>query len=175
MRGAAAIAGIGQTEFSKDSGRSELQLAAEASLAALEDAGLTVADVDGMVTFTIDPTDDVDLMRVLGVRELSYSVRLPHGGAGSGATVLAAAMAVATGVADHVLVYRALNARSGRRFGRARPPTGPGDRHGLGLHQLGRTVWGTQPGGRPVAAGIALHALVRRHQRGLRALRRGDP
>jgi acetyl-CoA acetyltransferase len=122
MRGATAIAGIGQTDFSKASGRSELQLAAEASLAALDDAGLTVDDVDGMVTFTIDPTEDVELMRVLGVRDLSYSVRLPHGGGGSGATVLAAAMAVAMGAAKHVLVYRALNARSGRRFGAVRDP-----------------------------------------------------
>jgi acetyl-CoA acetyltransferase len=122
LRGTTAVVGIGQTEFSKDSGRSELQLAAEASLAAVADAGLTVDDIDGMVTFTIDPTEDVELMRTLGVRQLSYSVRLPHGGGGSGATILAAAMAVATGNARHVLVYRALNARSGRRFGRARNP-----------------------------------------------------
>jgi acetyl-CoA acetyltransferase len=122
ISGATAIAGIGQTDFSKDSGRSELQLAAEASLAALADAGLTVDDIDGMVTFTIDPTEDVDLMRVLGVRNLTWSVRLPHGGGGSGATVLAAAMAVATGQAETVLIYRALNARSGRRFGQARDP-----------------------------------------------------
>ena len=35
-----AIAGIGATEFSRDSGRSVLSLATEASLAALADAGL---------------------------------------------------------------------------------------------------------------------------------------
>lgn len=122
MRGVAAIAGIGQTDFSKASGRSELQLAAEASLAALAEAGLTVDDVDGMVTFTIDPTEDNELMRTLGISELSYSARIPHGGAASAATVFAAASAVATGVANHVLVYRALNARSGNRFGRARHP-----------------------------------------------------
>ena len=45
-----AIAGIGATEFSKDSGRSELRLAAEAVRAALDDAALTPADVDGLVT-----------------------------------------------------------------------------------------------------------------------------
>jgi acetyl-CoA acetyltransferase len=122
MRGVAAIAGIGQTDFSKSSGRSELQLAVEASLAALADAGLTVEDVDGMVTFTIDPTEDNELMRTLGVPELSYSVRLPHGGGGSAVTVFAAVTAVATGAARHVLIYRALNARSGNRFGRARDP-----------------------------------------------------
>ena len=134
MRGIAAIAGIGQTEFSKSSGRSELQLAAEASLAALEDAGLNVADIDGMVTFTVDPTEDNDLMRTLGVPHLSYTVRLPHGGAAAGATVFAAASAVATGAARHVLIYRALNARSGNRFGRARDPgSAPARGTGWGL------------------------------------------
>lgn len=122
MRGTAAVVGIGQTEFSKASGRSELQLAAEASLAAIADAGLDVTDIDGMVTFTVDPTEDNDLMRTLGVPDLSYTVRLPHGGGGSGATIFAAASAVAVGAANHVLIYRALNARSGNRFGRARDP-----------------------------------------------------
>ena len=50
----AAIVGIGQTEFSKNSGRSELQLASEAARAAIEDAGLQPADIDGTVTFTAD-------------------------------------------------------------------------------------------------------------------------
>jgi 3-oxoacyl-[acyl-carrier-protein] synthase III len=47
---AAAIAGIGATEFSKDSGRSELRLAVEAVRAALDDAGLRPSDVGGLVT-----------------------------------------------------------------------------------------------------------------------------
>ena len=46
--GRAAIAGVGQTEFSKRSGRSELRLAVEAVAAALADAGLEPADVDGL-------------------------------------------------------------------------------------------------------------------------------
>ena len=54
-----AVVGIGQTEFSKFSGRSELQLAVEASKAALDDAGLTPADIDGMVTFKMDPNDEL--------------------------------------------------------------------------------------------------------------------
>ena len=51
LRNRAAIAGIGQTEFSKASGRSELQLACEATKSALDDAGLSPRDVDGLVTF----------------------------------------------------------------------------------------------------------------------------
>ena len=43
LSGKAAIAGIGQTEFSKESGRSEMQLACEAVSAALKDAGLPKA------------------------------------------------------------------------------------------------------------------------------------
>jgi hypothetical protein len=54
LSGKAAIAGIGATDFSKNSGRSELRLAAESVLDALDDAGLTPGDVDGMVTFTMD-------------------------------------------------------------------------------------------------------------------------
>ena len=66
-REAAAIAGIGATEFSKDSGRSELQLAAEAVRAALDDAGLAPSDVDGLVTFTMDANAEVAVARELGV------------------------------------------------------------------------------------------------------------
>ncbi|HZC92309.1 MAG TPA: lipid-transfer protein, partial [Mycobacterium sp.] len=57
LAGNTAIVGIGQTEFSKESGRSELQLACEAVSAALDDAGLSPSDVDGMVTFTMDSSD----------------------------------------------------------------------------------------------------------------------
>ena len=115
---AAAIAGIGATEFSKDSGRSELRLAAEATLAALADAGLTPADVDGMVTFTMDSNAEVAVARELGIGELSFFSQIGYGGGAACATVHHAAMAVATGAADVVVCYRALNERSGRRFGR---------------------------------------------------------
>jgi acetyl-CoA acetyltransferase len=111
------IAGIGHTEYSKASGRSELQLAAEASSAAIRDAGLTAADIDGLVTFTLDTTDELLLMRCLGIPEVHFWSRTPHGGAGANATVEHAASAVASGAAKNVLIYRAFNERSGRRFG----------------------------------------------------------
>lgn len=113
----AIIAGIGQTEFSKSSGRSELQLAAEASRAAIADAGLQPSDIDGMVSFTLDTNDELLLMRAVGIPELHWWSRTPHGGAGSNSTVLHAVAAVASGAARNVLVYRAFNERSGRRFG----------------------------------------------------------
>jgi acetyl-CoA acetyltransferase len=116
----AVIAGIGQTEFSKHSGRSELQLAAEASRAAINDAGLRPGDIDGTVTFTLDANDELALMTTLGIPLLRYSARTRGGGGGANATIQLAATAVVSGAASAVLVYRAFNERSGRRFGQ--PP-----------------------------------------------------
>ena len=70
LSGKAAIAGIGATDFSKDSGRSELRLAAEAVLDALDDAGLAPSDVDGLVTFTMDSNTEQAVARAAGIGEL---------------------------------------------------------------------------------------------------------
>jgi acetyl-CoA acetyltransferase len=122
IKGGAIIAGIGQTEFSKNSGRSELQLAAEASRAAIFDAGLTPDQIDGMVTFTLDTNDELALSRNLGVTGLKWWSETPWGGAGANSTIQHAAAAVTSGAADAVLVYRAFNERSGRRFGQPNAP-----------------------------------------------------
>ncbi|MFD9032688.1 lipid-transfer protein [Streptomyces sp. NPDC059567] len=117
LGGRAAIVGIGATEFSKDSGRSELTLAVEAVQAALDDAGLTPADVDGVVTFTMDTSPEITVAQAAGIGELSFFSRIHYGGGAACATVQQAALAVAAGVADVVVCYRAFNERSGRRFG----------------------------------------------------------
>jgi acetyl-CoA acetyltransferase len=117
LSGKAAIAGIGATEFSKKSGRTELRLAVEAVRAALADAGLTASDVDGLVTFTMDTNSEIAVARELGVPSLSFFSRINFGGGAACATVQQAAMAVATGVAKVVVCYRAFNERSGHRFG----------------------------------------------------------
>ena len=113
----AAIAGIGATEFSRDSGRSELRLAVEAVRAALDDAGLSPAELDGLVTFTMDANAEIAVARELGVAELTFFSQVGYGGGAACATVQQAAMAVATGAASVVVCYRAMNERSGRRFG----------------------------------------------------------
>ncbi|MFC6081532.1 lipid-transfer protein [Sphaerisporangium aureirubrum] len=117
LSGRTAIAGIGATEFSKESGRTELQLAAEAVFAALDDAGLSPADVDGMVTYTQDANQEIAVARETGIGDLSFFSRVEYGGGAACGTVLHAAMAVATGAASTVVCYRAFNERSGRRFG----------------------------------------------------------
>ncbi len=113
----AAIAGIGATEFSKDSGRSELRLAVEAVTAALDDAGLAPQDVDGMCTFTMDNNPEVEVNRNLGGGHLRFFSRIHYGGGAACATIQQAAMAVATDVARTVVCYRAMNERSMQRFG----------------------------------------------------------
>jgi len=117
LRDRAAIVGIGATEFSKSSGRSELSLAAEAVSAALDDAGLSPSQVDGLVTFSMDTSEDIEVARCVGIGDLKLMSRIPHGGGAACAIVQQAAMAVATGVADTVVCYRALNGRSGQRYG----------------------------------------------------------
>jgi acetyl-CoA acetyltransferase len=125
LKDKAAIAGIGATEFSKKSGRSEMRLAVEAVAAAVADAGLAPEDVDGMVTFTADTNPEIEIARNLGIPGLRFFSRIHHGGGAGGGCIQQAAMAVATGAADVVVCYRAFNERSGHRFGagvQGRPP-----------------------------------------------------
>jgi acetyl-CoA acetyltransferase len=123
--GKVAIAGIGATEFSKESGRSELRLATEAVDLALRDAGIEPREVGGMVTFASDTNPEIDIARALGIGDLTFFTRISYGGGAACAIVQQAALAVESGVADVVVCYRAFNERSGRRFGAGvqdRPP-----------------------------------------------------
>ena len=117
LGGRAAIVGIGATEFSKDSGRSEMSLASEAVAAAIADSGLSPSDIDGMVTYSSDNNPDIEIARHVGIGSLRHFSRVHYGGGAACGTIVMAAMAVATGVADAVVCYRAFNERSGRRFG----------------------------------------------------------
>jgi acetyl-CoA acetyltransferase len=118
-RDSTAIVGIGATDFSKASGRSELKLAAQASMAALTDAGIDPADVDGIVRCDHDLVQHNALAETLGVRNLTYWGSTGPGGVAPCAMVGQAVAAIQSGLATTVLVYRSLNGRSGRRFGLA--------------------------------------------------------
>ncbi len=158
LRNRTAIAGIGQTEFSKASGRSELQLACEAVKSALDDAGLTPADVDGLVTFTLDSSEETEVARNLGIPRLSVFTRVPYGGGAAAGTVAQAAFAIAAGAAEVVVCYRAFNERSGLRFG-----------------DMGRSIttmppwldWYAPFGLLTPAAWVALHARRYMHEYGV--------
>src|SRR5581483_8259816 len=115
----AAIIGIGETEYSKNSGRTELALACEAITRACDDAGVPVDEIDGLVRFDYDAIDEVTLTSHLGLRNLRWMSHTGYGGTGGNAVVVHAAAAIAAGLADTVVCYRALNERSGRRYGQA--------------------------------------------------------
>ena len=117
LKDEAAIVGIGQTEFSKNSGRSEVQLASEAIAAAIADAGLEPSQIDGLTTFTMDTSDEIEVARAVGIGDITFFSRIPYGGGAAIGVMHQAAMAVATGTAKYVVVYRDLNGRSGQRYG----------------------------------------------------------
>jgi acetyl-CoA acetyltransferase len=119
MARVAAIAGVGYTTFSKDSGQSVLGLAREACQAAIDDAGITANDVDGIASFAVlnDSAPCVAVASALAVPQLRFVVDADLGGQAPCYLTWLASMAVATGQAEHVLVFRALNGRSGARVG----------------------------------------------------------
>ncbi|OBH08895.1 lipid-transfer protein [Mycobacterium sp. E1747] len=115
-----AVVGIGSTDFSRESGRSTLTLAVQAALAAAEDAGIDPKDVDGIISSDADLVRHNDLATALGVHQLTYWGQAGAGGAAPSGMVGQAVAAVVSGLASTVLVFRALNGRSGRRWGRGR-------------------------------------------------------
>ena len=117
LKNKAAIVGIGQTEFSKRSGRTELRLAIEAIGAALDDCGLRASDVDGMSLYTMENNPANEVIHNLGGGDLRFFSRIHYGGGAACAPIHQAAMAIATGAAEVVVCYRAMNERSEQRFG----------------------------------------------------------
>ena len=115
-RGQAAIAGIGCTEYSRDSGVGVFTLATRAVKAAVADAGLQLEDVDGLCTYGVNDSIAPNILaQALGIQSLSFYVDQFYGGSVSLTMIGQATLALAAGVADCVVVYRALNGRSGVR------------------------------------------------------------
>lgn len=112
-----AIIGIGATEFSKNSGRSEMQLACEAALGAVEDAGINGSDVDGMATFSMDNNWETEVHRQIGGQELKFFSRTEYGGGGAIGPFAHATSAIQSGQCETAVIYRGMNERSGLRFG----------------------------------------------------------
>ena len=102
----AAIVGIGQTPFSRSLGRSEFDMAIEAIFAACDDAGLSPRDIDGVVRYDMETTDEENLVAALGNPEIRYQASTSWGGGGSVSVLVHAAVAIATQMADTVLVFR---------------------------------------------------------------------
>jgi acetyl-CoA acetyltransferase len=115
----AAVAGVGYTPFTRASRCSTLELARKACVAALADAGLTAKQVDGIASFMVmsDSAPTQAVATVLGVPELRIGLDVNLGGQAPCFLVAQAAAAIESGQAETVLVYRAMNGRSGPRVG----------------------------------------------------------
>jgi acetyl-CoA acetyltransferase len=117
-----AIVGIGWTAFTRRSGVRTLTLAAQASLMAINDAGLQVQDIDGVVSYfhKRPETQEVrDLARALGLKKCNFQFFSDGGGGWNCGAVLAGAMLVHAGVCKNVLVFKSQNRYSEGRAARA--------------------------------------------------------
>ena len=120
----AAITGVGQSEISRPSDRSAMQLTVDAALAAMNDAGLTSADIDGIACWPGDndngnpfsPVGPLALKSVLGLDTNWYGGG--YEAPGPLAAMIHAAMAVAAGLCRHVLVFRTITESSARQVDR---------------------------------------------------------
>jgi acetyl-CoA acetyltransferase len=120
----AAIVGIGETEYSRDAGISVISPNLQAAKRAVEDAGLTIKDIDGIIPRADLVTTD-ELLSNSGIKDLRYSVIIRMGGASATASLQSAAMAVTSGVANVVLCVFGWKASSETRFSR-RPVSSTG-------------------------------------------------
>ena len=111
----AAVVGIAALPFSKNIGMTERHAGSLAILAALRDAGLRVADVDGMFRFVWENTTEMEMARILGVENIRAFGEVDYGGGAGCPTIAHAALAIENDLADVVVVWRARNRSSGGR------------------------------------------------------------
>lgn len=151
IRDKTAIVGVGTSQFyrrGQSDPRTDLELMCDATLKAVEDAGLKVDDIDGF-SFYQSGYDSGLLSQTLGIPEVRYSVSMTGGGGGSQGTVGNAAAAIYAGYAEVVLCVKALKSggEGGRRIGlpnvrMGRAPAGGADNdfnYPFGLMSPGQT------------------------------------
>jgi len=132
--GRSAIAGIGQTTYGKNLDRTELDLACEAIVAACDDAGFPVPEIDGIVSYHVEQVSEEALVGTLGIANCSFMARTPSGGGGAASVVGLAAIAVASGQAESVVAFRSRNRSKGASYGVDRNQGGrPWEKVGAGV------------------------------------------
>ena len=121
MRGAAVVAGVGESTYYArgKAPETEFQLACIAIRNAVDDAGLTLSDVDGFVSY-MDRNEPVRLSAALGTGDLNFTAQtFGGGGNGAGAAVTLADAAISAGYAECVVVFRSLAQGQFSRYGQA--------------------------------------------------------
>ena len=120
LRGRAAVLGVGETAYYKrgEAPEAEFKLAIGAILAACEDAGIPPKRIDGFASYSNDRSDPSRLAAALGIGELRFANMQWGGGGGGGSAAIGnAAAAIAAGMAECVVVFRALAQGQYGRFG----------------------------------------------------------
>ncbi len=189
MQGGAAVIGVGESEFyvRGRSPDSEFRLACTAIQRAVEDAGLALADIDGIVSYMDQRNDPLRLAATLGLKELRWAAQTwAGGGNNAAAAVQLADAAVCGGYAKHVVAFRALAQGQFGRFGQSR---------GGAARMPGDMAWKAPYGLLSPAQECALHTQRFMHDHGIsqealcsislacyanaqlnpRAIRHGDP
>ncbi len=124
IKGRTAIVGIGETTYYKraQAPDPEFKMCLEAILAAADDAGIPVEEIDGFSSYSNDRNEPSRIASALGLPELRFSNMVWGGGGGGGSAALGNAVAaVAAGYAENVVVFRALAQGQFGRFGQAPP------------------------------------------------------
>jgi acetyl-CoA acetyltransferase len=125
LRGRTAVIGIGETQYYKrgQSPHDEFKLALQAIVAACADAAIHPSEIDGFASYSDDRNDPSRLAAALGCRELRFANMQWGGGGGGGAAAVGnAAAAIMGGMAECVVVFRALAQGQYGRFGEGRVP-----------------------------------------------------
>ncbi len=117
LRDRYCIVGVGETEYSRHSGRSTRAMAVEAVRRAMQDAGLRPADVDGMMSYqNNDSTPSHWVAPDLGIR-LNFYMDVVGGGSSTEALIGLAMGAIEAGLCRTVAIFRSMNGYSEFRIG----------------------------------------------------------
>ena len=138
LKDKAAIAGIGETAYTRGSDRSTISLHLEAALKAIDDAGLTPKDIDGIVPNANAGVVAEQYIANLGITDLKFTMTKHQGGASPVASIQDAVTAIINGVAECVLICAGRRGYSEQRVSTSssRPATMPPNRSFESVHEF---------------------------------------